>query len=495
MATSPARDYPSALAHLNLLIPNRSITARLATQTPNAPDPNLLAIPEMLDSLARTGLSPASLEPLRVLHVAGTKGKGSVSAFLTAALKAHPDIAGKVGTYTSPHLVTPRERIAIDGAPLSEEKFARYFFDVWDLFSASARERGEEGAEGPSSKPFYFRFLTVLAFHVFLREGCGSVVLEVGIGGAYDATNVVPAESITAAVVTRLGIDHVGMLGGTREEIAWHKAGIMKKGRPAFTRLVDERPSVMAVLRERAAELGCSELVEVKDSDVEAWGGVDSGLRGQFQRYNQALAALAAEEHLCALEGGKAARRLTEVRQSVVEALKTASLRGRHETIGDAERGISWLLDGAHTTDSLEETAKWLATEREKQPTRGIVLLFNQQERDASELLLHFLATLRKEVGDDKDLFKAVVFSRNDLKNGDAAPEADLAVQESCRQAFASVYPGVPTQVTQDLTSAIEHISGFATSGSKTVQQTVLVTGSMHLVGGVIGLLEPEGLK
>ncbi|KAG7139936.1 Folylpolyglutamate synthase like protein [Verticillium longisporum] len=182
---------------------------------------------------------------------------------------------------------------------------------------------------------------------------------------------------------------------------------------------------------------------------------------------------LDAEEHLCALEGRTSARRLSGVRPSVLEALKGASLRGRHEKLSDAERGITWLLDGAHTTDSLEETAKWLAAERQKQPKAGIVLLFNQQEREASELLLHFLATLHKEMGDAVDkLFKL-----------------------PCREAFASVYPSVPTHITQDLTSATEHISGFSAPGDKTEQQTVLVTGSMHLVGGVIGLLEPEGLK
>ncbi|KAF3356032.1 hypothetical protein VdG1_06770 [Verticillium dahliae VDG1] len=131
-----------------------------------------------------------------------------------------------------------------------------------------------------------------------------------------------------------------------------------------------------------------------------------------------------------------------------------------------------------------------------KQPKAGIVLLFNQQEREASELLLHFLATLHKEMGDAVDkLFKAAVFSRNDAKSDEGAPDADMTVQESCREAFASVYPSVPTHITQDLTSAIEHISGFSAPGDETEQQAVLVTGSMHLVGGVIGLLEPEGLK
>ncbi|EEY21137.1 folylpolyglutamate synthase [Verticillium alfalfae VaMs.102] len=471
MATPRPRDYASALAHLNLLIPNRSITARLAAQAPSGPDPNLLAIPEMLDSPRphRPDARLPAAAPASCTSPA-QKGKGSVKR---------------------------QEQIPLGGAPLYETELLRAtYFDVWDRFTASARARGEPDADGPASKPFYFRFLTVMAFHVFLGEACRSVVLEVGIGGAYDATNVVPAESVTAAVVMRLGVDHVGMLGGMREEIAWHKAGIMKKGRPAFTRLVEERPSVMAVLRERAVALECSELVEVKDADVEAWGGVESGLRGEFQRYNQALAALAAEEHLCALEGRTSARKLSDVRPSVLEALKSASLRGRHEKKSDAERGISWLLDGAHTTDSLEETAKWLAAERQKQPKAGIVLLFNQQEREASELLLHFLATLRKEIGDADDrLFKAAVLSRNDAKSDEGAPDADITVQESCREAFASVYPSVPTHITQNLTSAIEHIRGFSTPGDKTEQQTVLVTGSMHLVGGVIGLLEPEGLK
>jgi folylpolyglutamate synthase len=154
------------------------------------------------------------------LHITGTKGKGSTSAFCSSIL-SHLYPSSKVGLYTSPHLVAVRERIRINGRPLAEDLFARYFFEIWDRFG----EAPPQTLDLPP-RPAYARFLTILAFHVFACERVDATVLEVGIGGTYDATNVVPRP--IAAGVTSLGIDHVAILGSTLPEIAHHKGGIYK---------------------------------------------------------------------------------------------------------------------------------------------------------------------------------------------------------------------------------------------------------------------------
>lgn len=566
----PGRTYADALEKLNLLVPNRAVTSLFEKKTTDdeAEDPNLRALPEMLDWLRRAGYTPSDLAALRCIHVAGTKGKGSVCAYLTSMLAASPS-AGKVGTYTSPHLVSPRERIAIDGVPLAPAVFARYFFEIWDRFTAAAIDGGkdEATAEGPTTKPFFFRFMTVLAFHVFISEGVRSAVIEVGIGGAYDATNVLPKEAVTAAVVTQLGIDHVAMLGDTREKIAWHKAGIIKEGRPVFTRLAEEQPGVMAVLRERAEELGASELVAVKDWDVRCWGGVEGlkksfpsqqagtsptpeqasairmlianginpteltpmqfdnfaalspvlrdlmmaqrnrdmkrranarqshtaqeerSTRASFQCQNQALAALAAEAHLAALDNRTPVRSLFDIPTTLVRTMEKTSMRGRQEVLRDA-RGVRWLLDGAHTTDSLAETARWLAAQVAGSFATKVVLLFNQQERDASRLLEDFLAEVRRVGGPQ---FDVAIFSRNDMTAAEAVPETELTVQTACRDTFAAAFPGVQALVVPDLIDAVARVTAIEAAlqviGAETA---VLVTGSMHLVGNLIRVLEPE---
>src|SRR5699024_3318935 len=115
------------------------------------------------------------------------------------------------------HLVSVRERIQVDGDRLTRDLFARYFFEAWDAVGCAPEEDPGGGglcADG-RVRPFYFRFLTILAFHVFMREGIRDVVVECGIGGEYDATNVLPPSAVSASVITHLELDHVAMLGDT----------------------------------------------------------------------------------------------------------------------------------------------------------------------------------------------------------------------------------------------------------------------------------------
>ncbi|KAB5549701.1 Mur ligase [Coniochaeta sp. 2T2.1] len=503
-----SRTYNEALSLLSSLQSNKAITSLFSpppastsasasppstsTTTKDAapkPDLNALAIPEMLLWLQRAGYTPLDLARLKTIHIAGTKGKGSVSALITSILIRYPSVAGRVGTYTSPHVVSVRERIMLDGRPIGRELFARYFFQLWDRF-------------GGGEKPFYFRFLTILAWHVFLSEGVRSAVVECGIGGEYDATNVLPAEAVTAAVITQLGIDHVAMLGGTAEEIAWHKAGILKAEVRGFTRRLDGKEGVMRVLRERAAEKGAS-LVEVPDDKLDCWEGVeDARLKGDFQKFNMTLAVAAAREHLLSLGqkfDGPFSREeyeLKDMPQQFYEGLKEASLRGRCELIKDEEEGIEWYLDGAHTDESLEATGEWFGHTSGDDDARRI-LVFNQQERDAPHLLTVLLKALRVT---HKDQFDLAIFCRYEVappKTGESA--SDMSVQSANQRAFESWHQtrehaperGMVIRTTDSVMPALEAVFDAAKQAKTAgLPLKVLVTGSFHLVGAVIKIIE-----
>ncbi|PNY18816.1 MICOS complex subunit MIC60 [Tolypocladium capitatum] len=479
------RGYAEALEKLFLLQSNRTTTLLFDKEaTPKGL--NAAAIPEMLGWLRRAGYSPQDLGRMRHIHVAGTKGKGSVCAYATAMLSRY----GAVGTYTSPHLVSPRERIAINGEPVGQEEFARGFFELWDRFTEAAREEGKSAAhaEGSGSKPFFFRFLTILAWHIFLSKGIKSVVMECGIGGEHDATNVLPPEAVSAGVVSQLGVDHVAMLGDTVEQIAWHKAGILKRGVKGFTRRLDRQPSVMQVLRARASEKDAT-LVEVDDAQVDRWGGVEGILKGDFQKYNQALALMAVREHLAM--GGDPAAALRDVPQEMVEGLREARLRGRCEA---AEReDATWLLDGAHTRESLEEVARWLSRSLEKD--ESVILIFNQQERDGRRLLAGLLDAVSRETRRG-DVFHHALFTRNDQTRPSKSSEepVDMSVQEAAAALMGETVPGCSSSTFDNLEDTVEEarrIAGQRIGGGK---PKVLVTGSLHLVGGILRALEPDSL-
>lgn len=382
-----------------------------------------------------------------------------------------------VGTYTSPHLVSPRERIAINGEPVSQDIFTKAFFEVWDRFTETAEKEGKTAAEamGPESKPFYFRFLTILAWHIFLTQGVKDVIIECGIGGEYDATNVLPAEAVSAAVVTQLGIDHVAMLGDTVEKIAWHKAGVFKAGTKAFTRRLESQPGVMEILRIRAQEK-CATLVEVEDGDVKAWGGV--GASADYQKHNQALASVAVLEHL----GFQTA--LNNLPEKMIEGLKGTKLRGRGEVIKDCQ--TTWCLNGAHTNDSLGEVAKWLI--QDIKDDESIVLVFNQQDRDASQLLTSFIDAI-KSITERQDIFSHALFTANELTKPE---DVDISVQEKAAETMGWLMASCQTRVFDNVKDAVDEARRLTDGqGGK---KRVLVTGSMHLVGAVMRTLEPWSL-
>ena len=291
---------------------------------------------------------------LRTFHVAGTNGKGSVCATLETTLRAK---GLRVGKYTSPHLVDFRERFLVNGRPV-DERYVVEFIERW----TPAVER--IGAT-------FFEATTAMAFDLFARERVDAAIIETGLGGRLDSTNVVRP---LVAGVTSIGIDHVEYLGDTREEIAAEKAGIFKPGVPA---VVGERdPAIRALLATLARARGASRVLDVETDAVptevvvradgtafnvtvgDERGSVRTGLTGAHQASNASLALL-----MLNAAGGQFATSLKEAR----EALPRVRLPGRFQQVGQ------YIFDVAHNPDGAEVFAATVDAVGPERP-RAVVL-------------------------------------------------------------------------------------------------------------------------
>lgn len=342
-----------------------------------------------------------------------------------------------------------------------------------------------------------------MAFHTYIREGVNTAVIECGIGGEYDSTNIIVHPSVTG--ITSLGIDHVQLLGKTIEEIAWHKAGIMKEGAPAFT--VPQLPAAQAVLEDRAKERSV-ELRTVQDNPFVA--GIELGLEAPFQRSNASLAVKLAMSYLQSHHGAEIGSNPLE---KFVRGLERVRWPGRCET--RREDGIAWHIDSGHTLESIKLAASWFAGHvlRSLQPDSAStneaaskrytrVLMFNQQTRDAPALARALHSTITSALKDQQP-FTHVVFCTNltfkeegyrpDLVsiNADREKVEALKVQKGLRDAWKELDGGSgEVEVKGSIQEAVEWVRGLKTEQGEGEEILVLVTGSSHLVGGFLEVLE-----
>jgi dihydrofolate synthase/folylpolyglutamate synthase len=281
--------------------------------------------------------------------VAGTNGKGSTSAMLASIL----DASGyQVGHYTSPHLVDIRERWSIGGEPID------------DATLVQCVELLRRAAAQTSIVPTYFEALTIVAFIAFALTKCDIAVLEVGMGGRLDATNVVRP---IAALITPIGFDHTEFLGTTIRRIAAEKAGVIHRGAIVLTS--NEEPAVIDVLRRRAAKFG-AELIVVD-------GEHDTPLRGAFQRRNAALAVRAAQELTRALP------KITD--ESIARGVAETQWRGRLERIDVAGKQV-W-IDGGHNAHAARAIAAFIEAEVARPRTLVFGIMRDKDVRDVVALL------------------------------------------------------------------------------------------------------------
>ena len=404
-----------------------------------------------------------------VVHITGTNGKTSTARMIESLLQAH-DL--RTGRYSSPHLVSVTERIAIDGEPVDDETFVR----VWDEISPFLEIVDAELVERGENKLTYFEAVTILAFAVFAEVPVDVVVLEVGLGGITDATNVADGD---VSVITPISLDHTDLLGDTTELIAQEKIGILKPGGYLVSAVqpVDAADVLLARARELEVPVAFESLdFKLLDRQV-AVGGQLLSIQGQAGRYDEiflplfgahqaqnAVVALAAVEAF--LGGGQRELNAHLVR----DGFAATSSPGRLELVRTAP---SILVDAGHNPDGIRVSAE--AIKESFGFSRLVLMVGILQEKDAEAMLY----TMREEYG---DLVEDLCITQSSSPR--AIPAGELA-----NMAMDAGWPEEDIHVTEDLEDAIEWSVGRAEAGED-LAGGVLVTGSITLVGEVTTLLK-----
>lgn len=395
----------------------------------------------------------------RTVHVTGTNGKSSTARMVERLVREH---GLRTGRFTSPHLTSVTERIAVDGEPLSQERFVEVFEDVAPYIGVVDRESQEQG--GPRLS--FFEVLTVMAFAAFADAPVDVAVIEVGMGGTWDSTNVVDGE---VAVITPVALDHERWLGSTIEEIATEKAGIIKDGAVAI--IAEQREEALEPILARARKVNAHLVREGIDLGVAdrriAVGGQLLDLRtpagvyteiflplhGAHQAHN-ALLALAATEAL--ISGGRA------LGAEVVEAaFADVDAPGRLELVRSSP---TVLVDVAHNPAGAEALVESLGESFNLERVVAVVAVMADKDSEG------FLSVLEPVIAE-------IVVTRNSSERS-ADPE-DLA--EVAREVFGEDRVHVADRLDEALQVAADLAEADETAGAA-AGTGVLVTGSVVTV-------------
>ena len=432
------------LAKLMLRIPENKIRPRL--------EPTKRAV-ELLGDPQRS---------YRVIHVTGTNGKTSTTRFIERILREH---GLRTGRFTSPHLVRLNERMALDGEPVSDEQLISVYSDIEPILEFVDQELSESG-ENPLT---FFEALAVLGFAVFADAPVDVLVLEVGMGGAWDSTNVADGD---VAVFTPIGLDHMDRLGNTIEEIAETKSGIIKSG--ALVVSSAQEPSVLAVLESFSGQIAEGFKLEGREFQVSQFDPTPigqsisiSGLAGEYGPYaapvfgshqaqNLAVAVAAVEAFL----GGGEVQIADDILRS---AISDVSSPGRLQLI-KTEPPI--LLDGAHNPAGAQILANALRAEFSDKPLVGVVAVL--ADKDVAGLISNLAG-----------IFESVVITQSSSPRSMPAVELELVATQSLGQEVSSI---------SDFHLALERAKQRAIE----IDGMVVVTGSITLVGDIIKLIQED---
>ncbi|XP_030536061.1 dihydrofolate synthetase isoform X2 [Rhodamnia argentea] len=453
----------------------------------------------------------------KAVHIAGTKGKGSTAAFLVNILNAE---GYAVGCYTSPHILSIRERMLVGNPakPVPAEKLDYLFHQIKDILDESIVL--ENGCLS------HFEVLTAVAFTLFSQENVDLAVIEAGLGGARDATNVIPSSGLLASVITTIGKEHMDALGGSLESIAMAKSGIVKHGRPLvlggpfvpqIEHILRDKASVMNSSVVLASDAGkrsviksicflngrpcqhCDVVLEV-ERDLQLSTNlldVRMSMLGGHQLQNAVTATCTA---LCLRDMG-----WTVSDQSIRAGLEHTQLLGRSQflTFSEAEAlglpGAAILLDGAHTKESARALVDTIKMTFPDAPLALIVAM--ARDKDHAAFAKELLSGARLE---------AVVLTEVDIAGGNArtTPSTllrDCWIQESERMGIAVLHDKMPeyqesfgdgsecsligmedkvivTAADGSLADSLHAANRFLKRKARKEPALLVVTGSLHMV-------------
>ncbi|HLJ72374.1 MAG TPA: folylpolyglutamate synthase/dihydrofolate synthase family protein [Roseiarcus sp.] len=424
--------------------PHDAILTRFAPLHPKKIDLSLGRIERLLADL---GAPEKRLPP--VVHVAGTNGKGSTIAFMRAALEA----AGKrVHVYTSPHLVRFNERIRLAGKLVDDERLA-------EAFDRCERVNGGQAIT-------VFEITTAAALLLFSEAPADCLLLEVGLGGRYDATNVI--DKPAAAIITSISIDHVEFLGATVEKIAYEKAGVLKRGAPAIIAEQDAR--ALAVIEREAQRVGAELIVNGRDFSLREENGrlvfedelglIDlplPRLPGRHQHGNaaNAVAALRRIEPHISLRAFE--RGLTEAEWPArLQRLRSGKL------VDLAPARAELWLDGGHNEDGGRVLAAAMADFEEQSPRPLVVICGTLATKDTAGFLRHFK-------GLAQELLAVPIAGEHAGRSADEVAQIAASVGIE-----AAASPGV------------EAALRFLSARSWPAPPRVLIAGSLYLAGATL---------
>ena len=446
--------------------------------------------------LRALGIEPEDLNRLKIIHVAGTKGKGSTCAFVESILRSNEY---KTGFYSSPHLVVVRERIRINGKPISEDKFARYFHHVYNILEANKTDEFK--------MPGYFNFLTIMAFYVFLQENVDVAIMEVGIGGKLDCTNVVQKPIVTG--ITSLDFDHCRLLGNTLTQIAQNKAGIFKQGVPALT--VQQPEEAMSALKETAQQVNSPLYVVPPWSNYPDSSKIDLGIKGEAQKLNASLAVQLVNVWLSRIKFSN--NQFIIHSNDEYDFLNTVALNQNHFATGliktvwhgrcqiIRKNNVTYFLDAAHTIDSMNNCLQWF-----NKQTDSFLSTFNNISNGTLPKIHRIFVFNCTGDRDPRPLlakssdFDLAIFTTNRVMNEKKidSDQSNLTITENHENEMRSnnariwheMFPTIKNLQVECIGDCIEQIESYSESVRSPI--VVLVSGSVHLVGGFIGLLHPD---
>lgn len=401
-----------------------------------------------------------------VIHITGTNGKGSTARLIQSILLAH---GLRVGLFTSPHLTSFNERISIDGRPLSDEELVRNWNDVSPYISMT-----DDGLRTSGEEPLtFFEALTVLAFASFADSPVDVVVLEVGMGGEWDSTNIADAD---VAVFAPIAIDHAAVLGGTLPEIARTKAGIIKAGSRVVT-AAQPTPALREIER-KASSVDAEVVREDRDfaleSDAVAVGGQVISVRGRAGRYTDLYLPLFGDHqgHNAALAIAVCETFLGDGTAPIdpgllSEALEQSVSPGRLQLIAGPP---TMLLDAAHNPHGAQALASALARYFEADQIALVVGVMS--DKDADGILRELVPFASLVCATQTDTGRA------------------MASEEVLRRAIAT---GADPQTCEQYDGVGEALDRARSWAGREQGRMVVVAGSAYLVGEALLAVEDRG--